>query len=209
MPSDDIWQEPQYPQLRMAMLGTIDYDPFQIILQTLLKAISKKQVCQIAYKAQDKPSRVHEMAIVGLYGSRQALYAKGWSVQDKGKSEPLHPLFLAVHRMEEIILTRRTHQISLALDDKQHFGLIEDTPFTVKVFFATELETYIRERRFSTEQLIEKVEDGIELTFTTHSDMEVMAWILGFGSKAKAIEPAWLVQRIRAELAMMASLYSG
>lgn len=208
VPTEDTWQEPQYPQLRMAMLGTIDYDPFQIILQTLLKAISKKQICQIAYKAQDKPSRIHEMAVVGLYGSRQALYAKGWRVKDKGKAEPLHPLFLAVHRMEEIILTRRTHQIPLTHEDTQHFGLIEDTPFTVKVFFARELETYIRERRFSTEQLIETVEDGIELTFTACSDMEVMAWILGFGSKARTIEPAWLVQRIRAELAMMAGLYN-
>ena len=110
--------------------------------------------------------------------------------------------------MEEILLTRRTHQIPLTHDDTQHFGLIEDTPFTVKVFFARELETYIRERRFSTEQLIEKVEDGIELTFTARSDMEVMAWILGFGSKARTIEPAWLVQRMRAELAMMAGLYN-
>ncbi|MDY0260236.1 MAG: WYL domain-containing protein [Desulfovibrio sp.] len=208
VPTKDVWKEPQWPQLRMAMLGTIDYGRFQDILQGLLLAMTKKQVCQIGYKAQDKPSRSYEMAVTGLCGSRQALYAKGWLVRDKGAVEPLHPLFLAVHRMENVVPTRRTHQLPAINEDGQYFGLIEEKPFSVKIFFESELETYIRERRFSSEQRIEKVEGGIELTFTAHSDMEVAAWLLGFGSKARAIEPAWLVRHMRAELAVMNGLYS-
>lgn len=208
VPARDVWKEPQWPQLRMAMLGTIDYGEFQDILQNLLLAMTKKQVCQIGYKAQDKPPRTYEMAVTGLCGSRQALYAKGWLVRDKGAAEPLHPLFLAVHRMENVAPTRRTHQLPADSDDAEYFGLIEEKPFSVKIFFESELETYIRERRFSSEQRIEKVEGGIELSFTAHSDMEVAAWLLGFGSKARAVEPAWLVRHMRAELAAMNGLYS-
>lgn len=207
VPSEENWREPQWPQLRMAMLGTIDYSPFQQTLNILLNSIEKKYVCQITYKAQGRPPRVHEMAITELCGSRQALYAKGWRVQEKGIAAPLHPLFLAVHRIEEIIPTRRTHHILPAKDNTQHFGLIEENHFDVKVFFVSELETYIRERLFSAKQSIESVAGGIELTFTAHSDMEVSAWILSFGSKATVIEPIWMTHRIREELEAMQKNY--
>lgn len=93
VPKSEEWREPDMPFLRTATLGGIDYAPQQQTLQTLLKAIEKRCVCEILYTAQDKPQRTHEMAVTSLYSGHHALYARGWKVQEKGRADPVHPSF--------------------------------------------------------------------------------------------------------------------
>ena len=94
-----------------AMLDVIGYAPLQRVFQNILHAIEHRTVCLITYAAATKPVREHEMAPTNLMSGRQALYLHGWRACDKGSPEALHPLFLAVHRIKEVVLTRRVHQL--------------------------------------------------------------------------------------------------
>lgn len=208
LPTRPRSKQAKTPVLHPALLGSIDYGPFQTILQQLLTAIETRHVCEIRYASDKNPERTHEMAVTGMVSGRQALYVRGWCVFPKGKVTARHPLFLAVHRIREVIPTRRIHVLSSPSEDVG-FGIMEGEAFAVRVQFTADAALYVRERVFSPDQRIEDVgtEGSIILSFTARSEPEVLSWVMSFGSKAQALAPAWLVQEIYAEAKELARLH--
>jgi predicted DNA-binding transcriptional regulator YafY len=49
---------------------------------------------------------------------------------------------------------------------------------------------------------------GVELSFEVAGTKEIKTWILGFGSLAKVLEPASLVQEIKGELGTWLKSYA-
>lgn len=182
-----------------AMLGSIDYSPHEATLRALLQAIEQKMVCIVTYQGQNRPVREHEMAVTRLVSGKQTLYAHGWKVTSKGKVEARHPLFLAVHRMGEVVLTRRTHDLATPVEDAG-FGIMDGEPFTVQVNMTSTVATYMRERVFGPDQKITDSRDGgVKLSFTARSKEEVLSFVLSFGRHARVLKPQWLVDRVRQE----------
>ena len=71
----------------------------------------------------------------------------------------------------------------------------------VKVRFHKSLTRYLLERRWHLSQKNENLKDGsLEITFEVAGTKEIKAWIMGFGSLAKVLEPASLVKEIREDL---------
>ena len=185
------------PLVQPAMLGSIDYAPFAEILATLLRAIRQRLVCEIIYAR--KPDRIYEMAVTRLVSGRGALYAHGWKVTDKGRVEALHPLFFAVHRLKDVRLTRRIHDLQ-SPEEEPGFGVADGAPFRVRLAVAPALAAYVRERVFGPEQHIEEAEDGgVILSFLARSGQEVLAWVLSLGRHARVLEPASLAEQVRDE----------
>jgi len=61
---------------------------------------------------------------------------------------------------------------------------------------------YLLERRWHPSQKNNKLKDGsFELTFEVAGTKEIKTWVLGFGSMAKALEPASLVKEAKDDLA--------
>jgi predicted DNA-binding transcriptional regulator YafY len=200
LPEGEVQDARHYPWVQPAMLGVIDYAPLRTVLQTILYAIEHRTVCLITYAAAGKPEREHEMAPTNLMSGRQALYLHGWRVSDKGKSEALHPLFLAVHRIKDVALTRRSHQLEPP-EYEQGFGIMEGKPFRVRVYIARKAAAYVRERMFGPEQTVEDAPDGegVILSFIARSEAELLGWVLSFGSKARVLDPDFLARRVREE----------
>lgn len=184
------------PLVQPAILGGIDYAPLQRTLHTLLTAMEERTVCEIIYAPHDKAQRTHEMAVTNMVSGRSALYLRGWKVTDKGTPRAEHPLFLAVHRIQSAILTRRTHDLPPP-PQEEGFGIMDGSAFTVRARMDAFTATYVRERYFGPDQRVEALENGhVLLTFTARSEPEVLSWALSFGEYITVLEPQWLVGRI-------------
>ena len=189
--------------------GSIDYTPQEPIITTLLNSIAAKDVCEIKYKGLgQKEEKNHYFAPLKIKSYREALYVAGWKVDIRSKeAEPIHEMHLPIHRFTAAEPVRKKH--SIEEEEKPHyFGFRECDPFRVKVRFTPEAGTYIKERRWSSDQTTSDLADGqCELEFTAQSETEVVSWVLGFGANATVIEPASLQQAIVNEILSMTVRY--
>ncbi len=192
--------------------GLIDYTEHQDVVATLLSAIASHQVCRVTYQApwRDKPRSYH-IAPIAMIAHHATLYIRCWLVTDKGKPEVIYDnMLLAVHRILEAEATERTFNIfedSLAAMD-QTFGLMKDEPFRVRVNFSAEAAAYVKERKWSEDQIIFSVPGGgIILEFTATSWPEVISWVLSFGPEATVLVPEDLREEIRGAIKKMLENY--
>lgn len=208
-------QDTSQLQGQSAVKGFVDYTPQEHILNVLLNACGKLQVTEIAYKAlHHTETRIHAFVPVRFVAYHDGLYVRGWRITEKGTPEILSPMMLAIHRMQEIWLTRRS--LSQEMYDARpfppeaaYFGMAaQSAPFTVRIRFFHLAAAYIRERQWSANQRIEDEADGsCVLHFIAQSEMEVVKWTLSFGQDAELIFPVHLRKQVAQELAVAAGRY--
>ena len=93
--------------------GRIDYTPFQDMIATLIRAIHENRVCAVRYRAAlGGKEKEYDFAPKRLLAYHESLYAEGWHVSEKGAVEVLYDdtSRLAVHRLKECVLTRRSSE---------------------------------------------------------------------------------------------------
>jgi predicted DNA-binding transcriptional regulator YafY len=189
--------------------GTIDYTPHQAAMQALMFAMDKRRVCKIIYK-KIMAVRAKTLFVkpLKLFSHKDTVYLNARLAKAPGKkyAEPDFDPLLAVHRIQKVAVTERTYEYP---DDyhfdrvyNRHFGVIRDKAFTVEVEFSGWAAAYVTERIWSPDQRINRRRDGsARLTFSASSEPELTSWLLSFGDKARLIRPAWLIEKIRANLA--------
>jgi predicted DNA-binding transcriptional regulator YafY len=79
------------------------------------------------------------------------------------------------------------------------FGLIRGEPARVRIFFDVKVAGYVQRRQWHPTQRFRRVDDGIEMTMDVRGTTELVSWILGFGNKARVLEPEALLQAIERE----------
>jgi Predicted transcriptional regulator len=194
--------------------GRIDYSPFSEMLHTLMRGIRENRVCALRYKANlVTEEKSYDFAPKRLIAFRETIYLAGWMVTDKGSVEAIYekPTNLAVHRLKEVTLTRRTaeHLPEPKESSEASFGFMAGTVFSVKVRFSPEAATYVAERQWSNDQQVVVHKDGgITISFTARSDMEILSWVLGFGDQAKVLSPKWLKDAVVDNATEMLGMYT-
>ena len=90
------------------------------------------------------------------------------------------------------------------------FGIMtEDIEHHIKIRFSKEQAPYIIERQWHPGQNITHNQDGtVVLTFTSNSLYEVKRWVLSWGSGAKVLAPAELIDQIKGDVAALSGIYS-
>jgi predicted DNA-binding transcriptional regulator YafY len=89
------------------------------------------------------------------------------------------------------------------------FGLIRGKEVTrVRVRFDDKVARYVQRRMWHPTQRFRRVAGGVEMTMDVRGTTEVVSWVLGFGDKARVVEPADLRARVAAELAGAVKLYA-
>lgn len=84
---------------------------------------------------------------------------------------------------------------------RHSFGMMREDLVRVRVRFHRSLTRYLLERRWHPSQKNKKLKDSsLELSFEVAGTKEIKTWILGFGSLAKVLEPAALVEEIKENL---------
>jgi proteasome accessory factor B len=82
---------------------------------------------------------------------------------------------------------------------KDAFGISQaDKPWKVRLLFAREVATYIRERVWHTSQALRQRRDGaLELRLQTSSRKELRRWILSWMPHVQVLAPRQLRERVR------------
>ena len=183
--------------------GRIDYSPFQDILQSFIQGIRRNKVCAVHYKASiHHGAKAFEFAPKRLVAYREAMYIHGRIVSDKGTAAPVYEkaTILALHRVRQVLVTRRSaaHIPDVEEAHQGLFGVMENTPFPVRIRFAAGAAGYVAEREWSKDQKVTVHADGgITLAMTARSPAEVISWVLSFADEAELLAP----KRLREELA--------
>jgi len=188
--------------------GTIDYTPFQGILDTIQTATREHRLCKVKYR--DARANVKEfiMAPLKIMAFRESLYVLCYEYKEDGTRAHDNRLSLAVHRFVKIRLLKRGFEPITGEEQPDFFGFDFDEPFQVRVAFSPEVATHVSERTWSKDQKIRHRKDGsITLTFTTTSWPEVISWVLSFGPEAELLEPKNLRSEIKKRMMEAAEQY--
>ena len=87
------------------------------------------------------------------------------------------------------------------------FGLIRGEPTFVRILFDAKVARYVQRRQWHPTQRFRGVRGGIEMTMDVRGTTELVSWVLGFGDKARVIEPVDLRVAIAEELRRAAHTY--
>lgn len=178
----------QKQQFSFFSKGKIDYSPHFISIEKLLKAAEEKLVCLIRYKAIGKTeSREHRFAPVRLASMNGALYILGGTLTENF-DQIRHLMSLAVHRVQDVILTERSFTFDFPITSPGDFGLPWHEPkkFCIR-FRSGKAAEYVRERIWADEQNLEILDDGgVILQIRTRSEPELMAWVRSFGEEVES-----------------------
>jgi predicted DNA-binding transcriptional regulator YafY len=82
------------------------------------------------------------------------------------------------------------------------FGLIRGKEVTrVRIRFDDKVARYVQRRMWHPTQRFRRVADGaIEMTMDVRGTTEVVSWVLGFGDKARIVEPDGLRRQVQSEI---------
>lgn len=178
----------QKQQFAFFSKGKIDYTPHFTKIEKLLQAAEERRVCLIRYKAVcNAAGREHRFAPARLAGMSGALYVLGATLTED--FQQIHHLMnLAVHRIQDVVLTERIFSFDFPGTPPDAFGLPWHEPKTFSIQFRPgKAAEYVRERVWADEQKLEEQEDGgITLQITTRSEPELMAWIRSFGEEVES-----------------------
>lgn len=87
------------------------------------------------------------------------------------------------------------------------FGMIRGEPAHVRILFDPKVARYVQRRQWHPTQTFRRLPDGVEMSMDLRGSVETVSWVLGFGDKAKVIEPESLRAQVAAELKRAAAQY--
>jgi predicted DNA-binding transcriptional regulator YafY len=120
----------------------------------------------------------------------------------------------ALDRIKMLHQTHDTFEIpeTFRFEDftKPSFGVFQGEPIMVKVWFSPHAAGYVKEKIWHESQKLHPQEDG-SLIFEAEvaGTEEVKFWVLGWGSNAEVLEPAFLRDELRHESESMLEKYKG
>ena len=81
------------------------------------------------------------------------------------------------------------------------FGLIRGEPTRVRILFDEKVARYVQRRQWHPTQRFSRAAGGaVEMTMDVRGTVEVVSWVLGFGDKARVLDPVDLREAVTAEL---------
>ncbi|HZV82822.1 MAG TPA: WYL domain-containing protein, partial [Geobacteraceae bacterium] len=89
------------------------------------------------------------------------------------------------------------------------FGIVDEEPYRVRVRFSPAIAHAIAERSWHPSQSLVRLSDGgVELSFSAGGRMEILSWVLSYGSMAELLEPVELRAELARTVVNMAALYA-
>lgn len=121
-------------------------------------------------------------------------------------------LTLAAERIQDLEVTAESFEDSVDSEIeeqlRQAFGVVLESPISVRVRFSASQAPYIRQRIWHPSQEIEELDDGrIILSFEAGGRYEIKSWILSHGASAEVLAPASLQEEIIEEMEKNLSFY--
>ena len=185
--------------------GALDYSPHQHIIENILKAIRESRWVNCDYTSATKKNTViFKVRPLKLVAYREGLYLMyNDEIQEK-------PRMMPVQRIKQLDLLDEGYDSTIlsTLSVPGTFGVISGDKFRVKARVSESASTYIKERTWSQDQVITEFEGGgIEIEFTSTSEPETIAWVMGFCGEVELLLPSHLREEIKGRLEAMLNGY--
>jgi proteasome accessory factor B len=180
------------------------------LIDTLQLAVEESKAVHLLYQSERATeSAYRDVHPYGVIYHRGALYLVALDPEeDKVK-------LYKVDRIEgveiSLIRFRRPTDFDLARFLSTSFGVYQSGAelITVKVSFAPAAARYVQETKWHSCHRLTKQRDGSVLAeFRLSCTTEIKSWVLGFGAKARVLEPESLRREIAEELGALLSAYS-
>lgn len=186
--------------------GVRDYAGSAELLGELRRALLYQYRVKLAYARSGKPAANYEVDPYTLVLAKGGLYLLGHA-----HNRDAIRLF-AVERISALTVTRQRFELPDDFDPEScfsdAFGLVNDQPMGVKVRFDQEVAQTVRERTWRPGQTVSDEADGsLVLSFEAAGTLEILAWILSYGSHAELLEPPELRRELRRHVKGMRELY--
>jgi len=179
-----------------------------VLLNTLLAATIRRQVCEISYEAREtglvKTYDIHPLAVFENEGGVYAFVL----IPHYGSIR-----ILALERIRELVPKPETFVAPKDFDAEARvadpFGIVQGDPVRVRLRFSEDQATYVRDRSWPESYHFEEEADGrLLMSFDTGGIFGLKRWVLSWGADAEVLEPAWLRDEMKKELADMTAIYS-
>ena len=179
------------------------------MLAMLYKAVEFCNPVTVSYKGPwSDRVKTYDIWPLGFYIRDDSLYLYSWHPKHKN---PMSNAFsritdIEVHEDERFSAPDDVN-LESALDDP--FGIVIDPPTEVVVEVYGTQAIYEKEKTWPKSTVITDLPDGngIKMTITIRDGYAFKHWLLGLGSKAKLISPEPLVEWIKTETMIVASMY--
>jgi len=184
------------------------YSGFKETLSKVNEAIENRNYVDISYftMSRNKNTR-RKVAPYNIWFFDGTFYLVGLCM----KREEIRTF--AFDRIQTLDLTEeffeRPADFSVEEYMRPSFGVFHGEPTRVKIWFTREAAGYVKEKVWHESQIISDQKDGsVIFEAEVAGTDEIKIWIMGWGAKAKVIEPKSLKEDIQSEIKLLAKSYS-
>ena len=186
--------------------GVRDYTGSAELLTDLRRALLFQYRVKFSYARSGKQSASYEVDPYTLVLAKGGLYLLGHA-----HNRAAIRLF-AVERIDSLTVTRQRFEIPDEFNPEDcfsdAFGLVADQPMQVKVRFDHQVAQSVAERIWRPGQAASISPDGsLLLSFEASGTLEILAWVLSYGSHAELLEPPELRRELRRHIKGMREFY--
>jgi len=188
--------------------GRRDYSRAADLLESLRKALLFQQRVSLQYKTPfSSKAELYSVDPYTFIFYKGGLYLLGYAHNRRAVRT------FALERISDISIDSERFELPAGYDPEEHFrgsfGIVEEEPLSIRLRFSPAVAHAVADRVWhGTQQLIRNKDGSVELAFTAGGKMEIVSWILSYGSHAELLEPAALRAEIAATAAQMAAVYS-
>jgi predicted DNA-binding transcriptional regulator YafY len=179
--------------------GQRDYRRSSAIIEKLRHALLYQYRITLRYRAQGRarPAAYHlDPYTLVLY--KGGLYLIGYAHNRQAIRT------FAIERVSSVTVEQERFELPESYHPEERFqkafGIVGEEEFAVVVRFDAAVAASVADRRWHPSQKLRKLADGgVEVSFTAGGKLEILSWVLSYGSHAEMLAPAAL----RDELAGM------
>lgn len=186
--------------------GVRDYSGCEDLLAELRRALLYQYRIRISYTKGGREAAAYELDPYTLVLAKGGLYLLALAHNRGGIR------LFAVERIIGLEVTRKRFELPEDFDPEacfsDAFGLVTDQPMALKVRFDAQVAHLVRDRIWRSGQRMTAAADGsVQLEFEAAGTLEILAWILSFGSHAELLEPPMLRKELRRHIKGLRELY--
>lgn len=187
--------------LTSVMIPKLSTESQKIFVQSILAAIDARKVCEVSYASREsnevKTYPVHPLCMFEAEGGLYVFV----ETQRHGSIR-----ILALERIRELKLLEDHFAWPEGFNPKpileDPFGMIQREPVPVVVRFDEDQAPYVRERAWPNSYRFEDSPDSsLVMHLETGGIYGLKRWLLGWGRSVEVLEPTWLRDQMREELA--------
>lgn len=177
------------------------------VLETVRACCAERQVLRVHYSSASSGKKsTRRLGPHFLYFAQGSMYVVAEDLEDNQIK------VFGCARMKDAHMLDEQYAGSI-VDPAEYFAHTfgvyqDDKPVRVTIQFSSEIAPFVKERRWhESQRVVTKADDTIVMTLETSLTPELIQWVLGFGARAKVVEPESLKKHIADEAEKLLAVY--